>query len=72
MSGLVNGTGLATFVDTSQSLDGVNELTTFCASTNVVPAVATTPESGSLLLLGTGLLSPQECCSDDAENALAA
>jgi hypothetical protein len=53
MSGLVNGIGLATFVDTSQSLNGLNQLTSFSASTDVVP----TPEPSSLILFGMGLLS---------------
>jgi hypothetical protein len=55
MSGVVNGTGLATFTDTSQSANGVNQQTTFSASTNVVPPAV--PEPSSLILLGTGLLS---------------
>ena len=46
MSGIVNGIGLATFVDTSQSLNGVNVITSFSASTNVVPD----PEPNSLFL----------------------
>ena len=69
MSGFVNGIGLATFVDTSQSLDGVNELTTFSASTDVV---APTPEPGSLLLLGTGFLGSAGLLLRRRRNAVAA
>ncbi len=57
LSGLINGTGMANYDLTSQSLNGVNQRTTFSASLLTTPTIVPTPEPGSLLLLGTGALS---------------
>lgn len=56
-SGLITGTSVADYSLTSQSLNGVNQPTTFSASLRTPPVIAATPEPGSLVLLGTGALS---------------